>query len=104
MQLLNHRSKAVIVCLVVIAVSLLSSSAAAQFAGPQSKPATVSDDDFIKLQQQITELKDPTFRAFLRMRLLSWEPSEPSSMRRQAAMEVATQGVSDLCEHQNEIW
>lgn len=94
----------VIVCCIVIAVCLLSGSANAQQAGPQSKPATVSDDDFIKLQQQITELKDPTFRAFLRMRLLSWEPAEPSAMRRQAAMEVATQGLRDLCEHEDQIW
>ena len=94
----------VIVCCVVIAVCLLSGSAIAQHAGPSSKQATVSDDDFIKLQQQITELKDPTFRAFLRMRLLSWEPAEPSAVRRQAAIEVATQGLRDLCQHQDQIW
>jgi hypothetical protein len=82
---------------VIIAICLLSSSAAAQQAGPQGKQATVSDDDFIKLQQQITELKNPTFRAFLRMRLLSLASAETNPVRRQAGMEVATQGVRDLC-------
>lgn len=88
----------------VAVVCLMSLRAAAQEPGPQGKQGTVSDDDFISLHQQIKELKDPTFRAFLTIRLLSWESAEASATRRQAAMEVATQGVTDLCEHQAEIW
>ena len=86
---------------IIAVISLLSFPTAAQ---QQTKHATLSDDDFIRLQQQIKELKNPTFRAFLRIRLLSWESPEPGPVRRQAALEVATQGVKDLCEHQDEVW
>lgn len=79
-------------------------STAAQQPGPQSKQVTFSDDDFIRLHQQIKELKNPTFRAFLRTKLLAWESPEASSMRRHAALEVATEGVADLCEYQDEVW
>jgi hypothetical protein len=102
----GHRSriKSVIASFVIAAVCLLSFPTAAQQTGSQIKQGMVSDDDFISLQQQIKELKNPTFRAFLRIRLLSWESPHPSPTRRQAAMAVATQGVVDLCEHQDEVW
>jgi hypothetical protein len=58
---------------------------------------------FMRLNQQIKELKDPTFRALLRMRLVSWESPESGPVRRQAAMEVATQGITDLCDHQDQV-
>jgi len=96
--------KGVIAGFVIAGVCLLSVPAAAQQTGPNSKQGTVSDDDFIKLQQQISELKNPTFRAFLRIQLLSRDSPEPTTTRRQAALEVATQGVTDLCEHQDEVW
>ena len=89
------------VVVAIVAVCLLSFPAPAQQSGPR---ASVSDDDLMRLNQQIKELKNATFRAFLRMRLVSWEPAEPAPSRRQAAMEVATQGVTDLCEHQDEVW
>lgn len=88
--------RSVIAGFIIAAIYLLSVPTAAQ-------QATVSDDDFIKLHQQIKELKDPTFRAFLRMRLLGWKSPDHPRMR-QAALEVATQGVRDLCEHQDEVW
>jgi hypothetical protein len=101
MQGHKSRIKSSIAGFIIAGVCLLSFPAAAQQTGPQSKQGTVSDDDFIRLHQQIKELKNPTFRAFLRIRLLSWESPEPGPMRRQAAIEVATQGVTDLCEHQS---
>ena len=90
--------------LIIAAFCLLSCPTVAPQSGPQNKEGTVSDDDFVRLQQDIKELKNPTFRAFLRMRLLTWNPADPNPTRRQAAMEVATQGVTDLCEHQEEVW
>jgi hypothetical protein len=99
-----HRTKSVIAGFIIAGVCLISLPSAAQQAGPQDEQGSVSDDDFIKLNQQIKELKNPTFRAFLRVRILSWESSDSGPTRRQAAMEVATQGVTDLCEHQDELW
>ena len=56
------------------AINLFTSfPTAAQQPGPQAKQGSISDDDFIKLHQQIKELKNPTFRAFLRIQLLSWQ-------------------------------
>lgn len=92
--------QSVIAGFVLAGVCLLSSSTAAQ----QPKEGTLSGDDLINLHQQIKELKNPTFRAFLRMQLLSWESPEAGPTRRRAAMEVAAQGVADLCEHQDEVW
>ena len=104
MQNHKHRIKSVIAGFIILGVCLLSLPTAAQQVGPQSRQASLSDDDFIKLNQQIKELKNPTFRAFLRTRLLSWETAESGLTRRQTAIDVATQGVTDLCEHQNEVW
>ena len=104
MQNHQHRIKSIIAGFIIVGICLLGLPTAAQQVGPQSKQASLSDDDFIKLNQQIKELKNPTFRAFLRTRLLSWETGESSPTRRQTAIDVATQGVTDLCEHQNEVW
>ncbi len=93
-----------ITAVVITGICLLSFPTAAQQSGPQSKQPTLSDDDFMTLSQRIKELKNPVFRAFLRTRLLSFEGHEGSQERRHAAMEVATQGVTDLCEHQDEVW
>jgi len=100
MQSYYNRSKSLVAGF-IFGICFLSFSTAAQQDGPQS---TISDEDFIKLHQQIRELKNPTFRAYLRIRLLSREPASSGSARRQAAMEVAAQGVTDLCEHQDEVW
>ncbi len=100
----KRRTRSIIAGLTIAAVGLLSFPAAAQQAGPQCKHATVGDEDFVSLQQQIKQLKNPTFRAFLRIQLITWQPSDAGPARRQAAMEVATQGVTDLCEHQDEVW
>ena len=104
MQNHKHRIVSVIAGFIIVGVCLLGLPTAAQQVGPQNKQASLSDDDFIKLNQQIKELNNPTFRAFLRTRLLSWESGESGPTRRQTAMNVATQGVTDLCEHQHEIW
>src|SRR5688572_2214104 len=86
-----------IAALIIAGLCLLSFPTTAQQSG------VVSDDDFTKLDQQIRKLKNPTFRAFLRTRLLSWEVTSPSPARRQAARAVAIQGISDLCDHQDEV-
>ena len=59
-----------VVAAVVFVTCLLNSSAVAQEVGPETRQGTVSDEDFRNLQQQIKDLKNPTFRAFLRTRLL----------------------------------
>ena len=103
MLLSKRRTRSVIAVLLIAGVSLLRFPATAQQAGPSSK-ATVSDSDFVRLQQQIKQLKNATFRAFLRVQLLSWDSPEPGPTRHQAAMEVAAQAVTDLCDHQDEVW
>ena len=104
MQRHYGRTKSVVAGFVIAGVCLLSLPTAAQQPGPEGPQATVSDDDFVKLNQQIKELNNATFRAFLRMRLLSWEATDSASIRRQAAMQLAMQGVTDLCDHQDEVW
>lgn len=104
MQHHKLRVRSVIAGFTIAGVCLLSFPAAAQQAGPRGKQGTVSDDDFISLNQQIKELKNPTFRVFLRMRLISWEPRESGPTRRRAAMEAVAQGMTDLCDHQDEVW
>jgi hypothetical protein len=101
MSVQQRRIKTIISSFIVAGVCLLGFPTAAQQFEPQG---SVSDADFMSLQQQIKELKNPTFRAFLRMQLLSWESAEASATRRRAAMELATQGVTDLCEHQDQVW
>lgn len=65
---------------------------------------TISDIDFTSVAQQIKDLSNPTFRAFLRLRILGWVPAGASTERRGAALAVATEGLTDLCANQNEIW
>jgi hypothetical protein len=72
--------------------------------GYQSSGVTISDIDFTSVAQQIKDLSNPTFRAFLRLRILSWVPAGGSTERREAALAVASEGLSDLCANQNEIW
>ena len=103
MQGCYRRIRSLIAGLIIAGICLLSFPAQAQQVGPPTNPGAVSDDDFVRLSQQIKELKNATFRAFLRMRLLSWG-SQPGPVRRRAALELAIQGVTDLCEHQDEIW
>ena len=86
-----------------LVVALVCFPIAAQQSGPRRKPKIVSNDDFLSLLQQVKELKNPVFRAFLRTRILSWESTEPGP-RRQAALEAAIEGVTDLCEHQDQVW
>src|SRR5262245_28960098 len=73
MQGHNHYLRAVIACFLLAGICLVSSPGLAQQAVPLTNKGSVSDEDFLSLQQQIKELKNPTFRAFLRMQLLSWE-------------------------------
>jgi len=104
MQINYGRTKSVIAGFIIAAACLLNLPTAAQQPGPQAPSGTISDDDLVKLNQQIKELKNATFRAFLRMRLLSWEAIDSAPTRRQAALQLATQGVTDLCDHQDEVW
>src|SRR5438876_252434 len=66
--------------------------------------AAISDINFSLVAQQITGLKDPTFRAFLRARILGWLRSSIAVDGRQAALAVAAEGLSDLCSNQDDIW
>jgi hypothetical protein len=100
----HNRIKSVIAAVIIVAVCVLGFPTTAQQTGPQNKQGAISDDDFIALQQQIKELKNPTFRAFLTIQLLRMDSGEPGPMRRQAAVDAATQGAKDLCEHQDEMW
>lgn len=55
------------------------------------------NDEVVSLRQQVTQLKNPTFRAFLRWRLLS--KSSIKETPREAAS-LATEALNDLCENQ----
>lgn len=73
-------------------------------AADQNTDLVISDANFAIIAQQIRDLKSPTFRAFLRVRLVSWvTPGDPAD-KRQAAIEVTTEGLSDLCANQDDIW
>jgi len=70
----------------------------------QKTDVIISDTNFAIVAQQIRDLKNPTFRALLRARIVSWQTSGDSSERRQAALSVTTEGLSDLCANQDEVW
>jgi hypothetical protein len=100
----NRYLTLIIAALTAMAICLASPRTSAQQPGAQNQRVFISDDDFVSLNQQIKELKNPTFRAFLRMRVLSWYGAETNATRRQAAIQVAAQGLKDLCDHQEEVW
>ncbi|HBB97604.1 MAG TPA: hypothetical protein DC054_19660 [Blastocatellia bacterium] len=66
--------------------------------------AVISDTNFAIIAQQVRDLKNPTFRALLRVRIVSWIPPGDNTDRHQAALSVTTEGLSDLCAHQDEVW
>ena len=65
--------------------------------------AAISDENFATVAQQIRELKDPSFRAFIRSRIIGLTTSADSAERRQAALSVAAEALSDLCANQDEL-
>src|SRR5204863_1613502 len=56
---------------------------------------TISDANFAIVAQQIRELKNPTFRALLRARLVGWKSSGDNAQRREDALSVTTEALSD---------
>lgn len=68
----------------------------------QSVSPSISPENFSLLAVSVNDLKSPTFRAFLRMRLLSWAQPERAAGR-ESALAVATEAVRDLCAHQDDI-
>jgi hypothetical protein len=100
---------AVVLCFLVCcaqlstAVAPLTADAHASFeADGQSDTPSISPENFSLLAVSVNDLKSPTFRAFLRMRLLSWAQLERPATR-DAALAVATEAVTDLCAHQDDI-
>ena len=86
----------------------LFSSVLAQRSNPapsssDNTPA-ISDENFAILAQQIRELKDPSFRAYLRARIIGWVNPADSAERRQAALSVANEALSDLCANESDVW
>jgi hypothetical protein len=55
--------KSTIASLVIVGVCLLSFPTAAQHAGPQSKQATVSDDDAVKAASADQRVEEPNIHA-----------------------------------------
>lgn len=65
---------------------------------------SIPDDDFANIAQQIKSLKDPTFRAFLRSRILTWLTGDDDGGRLQNALLVASDGLADIQKHKDQIW
>jgi len=76
----------------------------ARLAADKNSDITISDTNFAIISQQVRDLKNPTFRALLRARMVSWKAPGSNAERRQAALSVLTEGLSDLCAHQEEVW
>ncbi|HYW72286.1 MAG TPA: hypothetical protein VE961_14715 [Pyrinomonadaceae bacterium] len=72
-------------------------------ASPDGPPA-ISDENFATVAQQIRELKDPSFRTYMRARLIGLIKPADSAERRQAALSVANEALSDLCANESEVW
>lgn len=68
---------------------------------PQS--VSISDDDFSTLAQRIKTLDDPTFRAFLRARILNWIRPDADKLRLQSVLLVASDGLADIKAHEERI-
>lgn len=70
----------------------------------EQQTISISDDDFANIAQQIKSLKDPTFRAFLRSRILTWLTEDNDDVRLQSALLVASDGLADIQRHRDQIW
>jgi hypothetical protein len=73
-------------------------------AADKDSDITISDANFAIISQEVGGLKNPIFRALLRARIVSWKAPDENAERRQAALSVLTEGLSDLCAHQEEVW
>lgn len=90
--------------LVALCCSSLAISAQSGSAPVGSQKVSISDDDFASLAQHIKTLSDPTFRAFLRIRILSWLPDGGDKLRLQNAFLVGRDGLADIQSHQDQMW
>jgi hypothetical protein len=70
----------------------------------EQQVVSISDDDFANIAQQIKSLRDPTFRAFLRSRILTWLTKDTDDLRLQSVLLVASDGLADIQKHQDQIW
>lgn len=70
----------------------------------EQQTISISDEDFANTAQQIKSLKDPTFRAFLRSRILTWLIEDDDGIRLQSALLVASDGLADIQTHKDQIW
>jgi len=77
----------------------------AQSASPQGEQQSISisDDDFAIIAQEIKSLDDPTFRAFLRARILAWLPRDGDQLRLQSVFRVASESLADIKAHEEQI-
>ena len=87
----------------VLALFLVQSAIAQTTATASDQNATISDANFVVVAQDIRELKDPHFRALLRARLLDLTKSSDSAERRQAAITLGSEALSDLRDNQSSI-
>lgn len=71
---------------------------------PSDDKPFISDDNFATVAQQTRELKDPSFRAYMRARLIGLTTPADNAERRQAALSVATEALSDLIANQDDSW
>jgi hypothetical protein len=86
-------------CLAISVTAQTSTSPAR----PAHEGATISDANFAVMAQHIRELARPEFRALLRERLLVLTNSSDSAERRQAALTLGAEALSDLCAQQESI-
>ena len=70
----------------------------------EQQRVSISDDDFANIAQEIKSLDDPTFRVFLRNRILSWLPQDGDKLRLHNALLVASDGLADIQRHKDQIW
>lgn len=100
---LNKRLVQIVAGLIVLCYPMFLSAQSQTRPGEQ-QAISISDDDFANIAQQIKTLKDPTFRGFLRSRILTWLTEDGDGIRLQSALLVASDGLADIQTHKDQIW
>lgn len=98
----GRRFKLFLVGLVVLCnpIFLQAQSATAR---SEQQSISISDDDFAIIAQEIKSLDDPSFRAFLRARILGWLPRDGDKLRLQNVLLVASESLADIKAHEEQI-
>ena len=107
MRMFKRMSKKRLIRLVAVIIVLcypLLLAAQSQTPPDEQQTISISDDDFANIAQRIKSLKDPTFRAFLRSRILTWLTKDDEGIRLQSALLVASDGLADIQSHKDQIW